>query len=74
MQTPEGIVKTKKTMIDRYGLTEDGKSAFHVRVGAIGGQNGNTGGFAANHELAREAGRKGGQISKRGKAKPYIGN
>lgn len=41
---------------------------FYVRIGSIGGKNGHTGGFAANPELAREAGRKGGRISKRGKA------
>lgn len=33
------------------------------------GRKGHTGGFAANPELAREAGRKGGLISKRGPAK-----
>lgn len=44
-------------------------SDFYKRIGAIGGKNGTTGGFAANRELAREAGRKGGLKSKRGKAK-----
>lgn len=38
---------------------------FYKEIGAIGGRNGNTGGFAANPELAREAGRKGGKKSKR---------
>lgn len=38
---------------------------FYRRIGAIGGRNGNTGGFAANRELARIAGAKGGRISKR---------
>ena len=33
-----------------------------------GGKNGTTGGFAANHELAKIAGRKGGRISRRGPA------
>jgi len=42
---------------------------FFARIGAIGGRNGHTGGFAANPELAREAGRIGGKISKRGPAK-----
>ena len=42
---------------------------FYRRIGKIGGQNGNTGGFAANRELARIAGRKGGLISRRSKAK-----
>jgi hypothetical protein len=40
---------------------------FYARIGAIGGQKGTTGGFAANRELARAAGRKGGMISRRGK-------
>lgn len=40
---------------------------FYARIGRIGGKNGTTGGFAANRELARIAGAKGGRISKRGK-------
>lgn len=40
---------------------------FYARIGAKGGQNGHTGGFAANRDLAREAGRKGGMISRRRK-------
>jgi general stress protein YciG len=42
---------------------------FYARIGAIGGKISKTGGFAANRELAREAGRKGGLKSRRGKAK-----
>lgn len=45
---------------------------FYKRIGAIGGRNGHTGGFAANPELAREAGRKGGKISRRGPTKDDI--
>lgn len=41
---------------------------FYARIGAKGGRNGNTGGFAANRELARIAGAKGGRISRRRKA------
>ena len=41
---------------------------FYARIGAVGGGNSNTGGFAANRELAREAGRKGGMISRRRKS------
>lgn len=41
---------------------------FYARIGAMGGRKGHTGGFAANRELAREAGRKGGLISRRKKA------
>lgn len=38
---------------------------FYRRIGQKGGRNGHTGGFAANRDLARIAGRKGGKISKR---------
>jgi len=38
---------------------------FYAKIGAKGGQNGHTGGFAANPELARVAGAKGGRISRR---------
>lgn len=41
---------------------------FYARIGAKGGKNGNTGGFAANRELARIAGAKGGRISRRRKS------
>ena len=43
----------------RHGLD------FYAQIGAKGGRNGHTGGFAANPELAREAGRKGGKKSRR---------
>jgi uncharacterized protein len=46
--------------------TRHGKD-FYARIGAKGGQLGHTGGFAANRELARAAGRKGGMISRRRK-------
>jgi len=42
---------------------------FYARIGAEGGKKGTTGGFFANRELAREAGRKGGQMSRRGPKK-----
>lgn len=38
---------------------------FYKKIGSKGGQNGHTGGFAANPELARIAGAKGGRISRR---------
>ncbi len=41
---------------------------FYARIGAMGGKKGTTGGFFANRELAREAGRKGGRISRRTKS------
>lgn len=40
---------------------------FYARIGAMGGKKGHTGGFAANRELARSAGAKGGRISRRTK-------
>ena len=40
-------------------------SDFYARIGRMGGQKGKTGGFAANRELARQAGAKGGSISRR---------
>ena len=39
---------------------------FYARIGRMGGQKGKTGGFAANRDLARQAGAKGGSISRRG--------
>lgn len=41
---------------------------FYAKIGASGGKKGRTGGFYANHELARAAGAKGGRISRRNKA------
>lgn len=40
---------------------------FYARIGAMGGKKGTTGGFAANRELARIAGAKGGRVSRRTK-------
>ena len=40
---------------------------FYAKIGAKGGRNGRTGGFAANQKLARIAGAKGGRISRRKK-------
>lgn len=42
---------------------------FYARIGRLGGKKSRNGGFAANRELASIAGRKGGRISRRGKAK-----
>ena len=38
---------------------------FYQRIGAKGGRNGHTGGFASNPALAKIAGKKGGTISRR---------
>ena len=40
---------------------------FYAKIGAKGGRNGHSGGFAANPELARIAGARGGKISRRRK-------
>ncbi|MCA9325073.1 hypothetical protein KDA23_03355 [Candidatus Saccharibacteria bacterium] len=46
--------------------TKYGKD-FYARIGAMGGKKGHTGGFYANRELAREAGARGGRVSRRTK-------
>lgn len=61
--TKQGGIKASITNKLKYG--ED----FYKIQGAKGGRNGHTGGFFANHDLAVSAGRKGGLVSKRGKAK-----
>lgn len=47
------------TNMAKYG------SDFYRKIGAKGGALGKTGGFYANRELAREAGSKGGRMSRR---------
>lgn len=47
---------------------------FYAKIGRKGGKAGHTGGFAANRELASEAGKIGGRISKRGKSKVNLGD
>ena len=61
--TKAGGRKATATNKSKYGKD------FYAEIGRKGGQNGHTGGFAANPELAKIAGAKGGRISKRGKAK-----
>lgn len=41
---------------------------FYALIGKKGGENGTTGGFAANRDLARKAGAIGGKKSRRGKS------
>lgn len=59
--TVKGGLKAARTNKKRYG------KEFYVKIGQRGGAKGRTGGFAANPELAREAGAKGGRRSKRGR-------
>lgn len=57
--TKAGGLKASITNRKRHG------DNFYSKIGRIGGQNGNTGGFASNPELASIAGAKGGRISSR---------
>jgi general stress protein YciG len=61
--TKAGAAKAAATNKARHGAD------FYARIGKKGGQNGRTGGFFANRDLARVAGAKGGRISRRGPAK-----
>ena len=61
--TKAGGQKAANTNKAKYGKD------FYAEIGRKGGRNGHTGGFAANPELAKIAGAKGGRISTRGKAK-----
>lgn len=56
--------KWMATMIAKHGSRE-AVIEKQRRIGSKGGKNGNTGGFAANRELARTAGAIGGRISRR---------
>lgn len=60
--TKLGGAKARETNYAKHGRD------FYARIGAMGGKNGHTGGFAANPELARQAGAIGGRKSRRGKA------
>jgi general stress protein YciG len=66
--TKAGGLKAKETNLKLHG--ED----FYKKIGARGGRNGHTGGFASNPELARRAGAKGGRKSRRGMAKANVLN
>ena len=59
--TKAGGEAAARTNKKKYGAD------FYAKIGAKGGRLGRTGGFAANRELAREAGRRGGRISRRTK-------
>ncbi len=61
--TKAGGLKAAATNRAKYG------KEFYAQIGAKGGRNGHTGGFAANKALARVAGAKGGRISRRGPSK-----
>jgi uncharacterized protein len=59
--TAKGGKRAAETNVKKHGAD------FYARIGAMGGKKGRTGGFYANRELAREAGRRGGLKSRRGK-------
>ena len=59
--TKAGGMAAAQTNKAKYG------SDFYAKIGAKGGKLGHTGGFAANRDLARLAGAKGGRISRRGR-------
>jgi uncharacterized protein len=59
--TKAGGEAAAKTNKQKYG------SDFYAKIGAAGGKKGKTGGFYANRELAREAGARGGRVSRRTK-------
>lgn len=61
--TKEGGQKAAKTNKEKYGEN------YYADIGAKGGRNGHTGGFATNRALASMAGRKGGLKSRRGPRK-----
>lgn len=54
-----GAIKAREKIYEKYGKD------WFATIGRKGGQNGNTGGFAANPKLAVIAGRKGGKLSSR---------
>ena len=58
--TKIGGRKASTTNREKYGAD------FYKIIGAIGGRNGHTGGFAYNNALAIVAGSKGGSVSRRG--------
>lgn len=63
--TKAGGAKAAKTNKERHGAD------YYARIGKKGGENGHSGGFASNPELAKLAGQKGGRKSKRGSTKIF---
>ena len=64
--TREGGLKSKATNLAR-------NPRHYHEIGRLGGLKSRGGGFAADRELARVAGAKGGRISRRGKVKEIVG-
>jgi general stress protein YciG len=59
--TPGGGLKAAQRNRERHGAD------FYQRIGREGGKTSRGGGFAADRERAREAGCKGGRVSRRRK-------
>ena len=59
--TKQGGINAANTNKTKYG------SDFYSKIGSKGGKLGRTGGFFANRELARIAGKRGGRVSRRTK-------
>ena len=57
--------QTAKTTKTRHG------NDFYSRIGTIGGSKKGPKGFAVDRELAKEAGRRGGLKSRRGKVQSH---
>lgn len=58
--TKNGGMKAAKTIAEKFGKD------YYREIGRRGGKACVVKGFACNLELAREAGRKGGKLSRRG--------
>lgn len=63
--TITGGKKAAETNKAKYGAD------YYKNLGRIGGHNSHAGGFAANPELAKIAGARGGRKSKRGKGSAW---
>lgn len=67
--------KMFKTMVEKHG-SEEAARAWFRSIGSLGGKapSDKPKGFAANPDLARIVGRRGGKVSKRGPAKTKSDN
>lgn len=63
MQTPEGRLKAKQTIRDRYGVDADGKSLLYQTIGTKGGSASVPKGFATMPKnRLKEVAAKGGKV------------
>lgn len=66
----KAVEKFRKTMLELYG-SEEAMREHYRQMGKKGGMMSSSGGFAANPELAKTAGRKGGSMSRGSYTKGY---